>query len=211
MFRYFILRTEQQLFCYLYGIALALVLMLLFSPVSRAYGFYLVALSVALSVALFWAGLALYTRRTDRMRKPEVSPLVSIRDGIQVVAILPRHEKARLEWEILQDADVYRRQMVALLDLAQRGVSRGLIYAPAVMLAGLCFLAWGFPQDDVRVFSALREMPATDLVHQTGFVLRYVLLISVMSALIADVLAGRGLPNAFRRALLDRLPAEAKE
>ena len=211
MFRYFILRTEQQLFCYLYGIALALVLMLLFSPVSRAYGFYLVALSVALSVALFWAGLALYTRRTDRMRKPEVSPLVSIRDGIQVVAILPRHEKARLEWEILQDADVYRRQMVALLDLAQRGVSRGLIYAPAVMLAGLCFLAWGFPQDAVRVFSALREMPATDLVHQTGFVLRYVLLISVMSALIADVLAGRGLPNAFRRALLDRLPAEAKE
>lgn len=211
MFRYFILRTEQQLFCYLYGIALALVLMLLFSPVSRAYGFYLVELSVALSVALFWAGLALYTRRTDRMRKPEVSPLVSIRDGIQVVAILPRHEKARLEWEILQDADVYRRQMVALLDLAQRGVSRGLIYAPAVMLAGLCFLARGFPLDAVRVFSALREMPATELVHQTGFVLRYVLLISVMSALIADVLAGRGLPNAFRRALLDRLPAEAKE
>ena len=211
MLRYFILRPEQQLFCYLYGIALALVLMLLFSPVSRAYGFYLVALSVALSVALFWAGLALYTRHTDRMRKPEVSPLVSIRDGIQVVAILPRHEKARLEWEILQDADVYRRQMVALLDLAQRCVSRGLIYAPAVMLAGLCFLAWGFPQDAVRVFSALREMPATELVHQTGFVLRYVLLISVMSALIADVLAGRGLPNAFRRALLDRLPAEAKE
>ena len=211
MLRYFILRPEQQLFCYLYGIALALVLMVLFSPASRAGGFYLVALSVALSVALFWAGLALYTRRTDRMRKPEVSPLVSIRDGIQVVAILPRHEKARLEWEILQDADVYRRQMVALLDLAQRCVSRGLIYAPAVMLAGLCFLAWGFPQDAVRVFSALREMPATELVHQTGFVLRYVLLISVMSALIADVLAGRGLPNAFRRALLDRLPAEAKE
>lgn len=165
----------------------------------------------ALSVALLWAGLALYTRHTDRMRRPEVSPQVGIRDGIQVVAILPRHEKARLEWEILQDADVYRRQMVALLDLAQRCVSRGLIYAPAVMLAGLCFLAWGFPQDAVRVFSALREMPATELVHQTGFVLRYVLLISVMSALIADVLAGRGLPNAFRRALLDRLPAEAKE
>ena len=207
MFKYFILRAQQQLFCYFCGILLALVLMLLLSPVSRGSEFYL----VALSVALFWAGLALYTRHTDRMRKPEVSPLVSIRDGIQVVAILPRHEKARLEWEILQDADVYRRQMVALLDLAQRGVSRGLIYAPAVMLAGLCFLARGFPLDAVRVFSALREMPATELVHQTGFVLRYVLLISVMSALIADVLAGRGLPNAFRRALLDRLPAEAKE
>ncbi|ARA44415.1 hypothetical protein AM364_29030 (plasmid) [Klebsiella pneumoniae] len=166
MLRYFILRPEQQLFCYLYGIALALVLMVLFSPASRAGGFYL----VALSVALLWAGLALYTRHTDRMRRPEVSPQVGIRDGIQVVAILPRHEKARLEWEILQDADVYRRQMVALLDLAQRCVSRGLIYAPAVMLAGLCFLAWGFPQDAVRVFSALREMPATELVHQTGFV-----------------------------------------
>ncbi|MDA5092198.1 hypothetical protein PGN04_30945, partial [Klebsiella quasipneumoniae subsp. quasipneumoniae] len=52
MFRYFILRPEQQLFCYLYGCALALVQMVLFSPVSRASGFYL----VALSVALFWAG-----------------------------------------------------------------------------------------------------------------------------------------------------------
>ena len=207
MFKYFILRAQQQLFCYFCGILLALVLMLLLSPVSRGSEFYL----VALSVALFWAGLALYTRHTDRMRKPEVSPQVHIRDGIQVVAMLPRHEKARLEWEILQDADVYRRQMLALLDLVQRCVSRGLIYAPAVMLAGLCFLARGFPLDAVRVFSALREMPATELVHQTGFVLRYVLLISVMSAQIADVLAGRGLPNAFRRALLDRLPAEAKE
>lgn len=45
MYRYFNLRTEQQLFCYLYGIALALVLILLFDPVSRANGFYLVALS----------------------------------------------------------------------------------------------------------------------------------------------------------------------
>lgn len=89
MFRYFILRPEQQLFCYLYGCALALVQMVLFSPVSRASGFYL----VALSVALFWAGLALYTRHIDRMRKPEVSPLVSIRDGIQVVAEVPRYER----------------------------------------------------------------------------------------------------------------------
>ncbi|HIF5908945.1 TPA: hypothetical protein ACYSC5_005832, partial [Klebsiella pneumoniae] len=32
--------------------------------------------------------------------------------------------------------------------------------------------------------------------------------ISVISVLIADVVAGRGLPNVFRRALLDRLPAE---
>ncbi len=31
MFRYFILRPEQQLFCYLYGCALALVQMVLFS------------------------------------------------------------------------------------------------------------------------------------------------------------------------------------
>ncbi len=92
MFRYFILRTEQQFFCYLYGIALALVLILLFYPVSRASGFYL----IAVSVALFWAGLALYTRHVDRMRKPEVSPLVSIRDGIQVVAMLPHHEKPGL-------------------------------------------------------------------------------------------------------------------
>lgn len=205
MFRYFILRTEQQLFCYLYGIALALVLMVLFSPVSRASGFYL----VALSVALFWAGLALYTRHTDRMRRPEVSPQVSIRDGIQVVAMLPHHEKARLEWKILQDDDVYRRQMLALLGLLQRVACRGLIYAPAVMLAGMCMLAWGFPQDATRLVNALRGMPAAELMHQTGFVLRSVLLISLISVLIADVVAGKGLPNAFRRALLDRLPAGA--
>ncbi|MDM4095999.1 hypothetical protein [Klebsiella oxytoca] len=205
MFRYFILRTEQQLFCYLYGIALALVLMVLFSPVSRASGFYL----VALSVALFWAGLALYTRHTDRMRRPEVSPQVSIRDGIQVVAMLPHHEKARLEWKILQDDDVYRRQMLALLGLLQRVACRGLIYAPAVMLAGMCMLAWGFPQDATRLVNALRGMPAAELMHQTGVVLRSVLLISLISVLIADVVAGKGLPNAFRRALLDRLPAGA--
>ncbi|MCW9490438.1 hypothetical protein [Klebsiella michiganensis] len=205
MFRYFILRTEQQLFCYLYGIALALVLILMFYPVFPTSGFYL----VALSVVLFWAGLALYTRYVDRMRKPEVSPLVSIRDGIQVVAMLPHHEKAQLEWEILQDDDVYRRQMLALVDLLQRVTSRGLIYAPAVMLAGMCILAWGLPQDATRLVNALRGMPAAELVHQTGFVLRSVLLISLISVLVADVVGGKGLPNAFRCTLLDRLPAEA--
>ncbi len=87
MFRYFILRPEQQLFCYLYGCALALVQMVLFSPVSRASGFYL----VALSVALFWAGLALYTRHIDRM-KARGHRWSSIRDGNQVVAKVPRHE-----------------------------------------------------------------------------------------------------------------------
>ena len=102
MFSYFMLRTEQQLFCYLYGGALALSLQLLFSPSFPGNGFIL----VSLPVALFWAGLALYTRHIDQMRKPDVSPLVSIRDGIQVVAMLPRHEKARLEWKILQDDEV---------------------------------------------------------------------------------------------------------
>ena len=208
MFRYFILRTEQQLFCYLYGIALALVLMLLFSPVSRAYGFYLVALSVALSVALFWAGLALYTRHIDRMRKPEVSPLVSIRDGNQVVAEVQRHEKARLEWEIFRDDEVFRQQRWELTGLTGRVISRGLLYTPAVMLVGIGILAWGSPQDAIRLINALRNMPAAELVHQIGFVLCHFLQISVISVLIADVVAGRGLPNVFRRALLDRLPAE---
>ncbi len=32
------------------------------------------------------------------MRKPEVSPLVSIRDGIQVVAEVPRHAMKRPGW-----------------------------------------------------------------------------------------------------------------
>lgn len=205
MFRYFILRPEQQLFCYLYGCALALVQMVLFSPVSRASGFYL----VALSVALFWAGLALYTRHIDRMRKPEVSPLVSIRDGIQVVAEVPRHEKARLEWEILRDDEVFRQQSRELAALTGRVIRRGLLYAPVVMLAGTGILACSFTQDAVRLVSALRTLPAAELVHQTGFALRSVLLISVVSVLTADVVAGRGLPNAFRRALLDRLPAEA--
>ncbi len=37
----------------------------------------------------------------------------------------------------------------------------------------------------------------------------YVLMISSISVLIADIVSGQGLPNAFRRALLDRLPADA--
>ena len=204
MFKYFILRAQQQLFCYFCGILLALVLMLLLSPVSRGSEFYL----VALSVALFWAGLALYTRHTDRMRKPEVSPQVHIRDGIQVVAMLPRHEKARLEWEILRDDEVFRQQRCQLTGLTGRVISRGLLYTPAVMLVGIGILAWGSPQDAIRLINALRNMPAAELVHQIGFVLCHFLQISVISVLIADVVAGRGLPNVFRRALLDRLPAE---
>ncbi|HDQ2720667.1 TPA: hypothetical protein P7Z31_004522 [Klebsiella pneumoniae] len=204
MFKYFILRAQQQLFCYFCGILLALVLMLLLSPVSRGSEFYL----VALSVALFWAGLALYTRHTDRMRKPEVSPQVHIRDGIQVVAMLPRHEKARLEWEILRDDEMFRQQRCELTGLTGRVISRGLLYTPAVMLVGIGILAWGSPQDAIRLINALRNMPAAELVHQIGFVLCHFLQISVISVLIADVVAGRGLPNVFRRALLDRLPAE---
>ena len=50
MFSYFMLRTEQQLFCYLYGGALALSLQLLFSPSFPGNGFIL----VSLPVALFW-------------------------------------------------------------------------------------------------------------------------------------------------------------
>ncbi|EIW8483784.1 hypothetical protein AAHZ29_26290 (plasmid) [Klebsiella pneumoniae] len=204
MFKYFILRAQQQLFCYFCGIVLAMVLMLLFPSVFRGSGFYL----LLSSVVLFWAGLALYTRHIDRMRKPEVSPLVSIRDGIQVVAEMPRHEKARLEWEILRDDEVFRQQRWELTGLTGRVISRGLLYTPAVMLVGIGILAWVSPQDAIRLIDALRNMPAAELVHQIGFVLSLVLQISVISVLIADVVAGRGLPNVFRRALLDRLPAE---
>lgn len=204
MFKYFILRKQQQLFCYFCGIVLAMVLMLLFPSVFRGNGFYL----LLSSVALFWAGLALYTRHIDRMRKPEVSPLVSIRDGIQVVAEVPRHEKARLEWEILRDDEVFRQQRWELTGLTGRVISRGLLYMPAVMLVGMGILAWGSPQDAIRLINALRNMPAAELVHQIVFVLCLFLQIGVISVLIADVVAGRGLPNVFRRALLDRLPAE---
>lgn len=65
MFRYFTLRTEQQLFCYLYGGALALFLTLLYPSFPAWAG----PLLVMLPVALFWAGLALYTRHTDQMRR----------------------------------------------------------------------------------------------------------------------------------------------
>ena len=204
MLKYFILRKQQQLFCYFCGIVLAMVLMLLFPSVFRVSGFYL----LISSVALFWAGLALYTRHIDRMRKPEVSPLVSIRDGIQVVAEVPRHEKAQLEWEILRDDEVFRHQRWELTGLTGRVISRGLLYTPAVMLVGIGVLAWCSPQDAIRLINALRNMPAAELVHQIGFVLCLFLQISVISVLIADVVAGRGLPNVFRRALLDRLPAE---
>lgn len=205
MFRYFMLRTEQQLFCYLYGGALALFLTLLYPDFPGWTG----PLLVILPVALFWGGLALYSRHIDRLKGQEVSPLVSISDGVQVVATLPRHEKARLEWEVLQDDEVYRRQMHDLIGLAGRLVSRGCLYAPASILTGAGLLAWGFPQDGIRVVTALRTMPAAELVQLAGIVLHYVLLISAISVLIADVVAGQGLPNRYRRALLDRLPADA--
>jgi hypothetical protein len=122
MFKYFILR-QQQLFCYFCGI----VRDGSYAPVPFRFsgnGFYL----LLSSVALFWAGRP-YIPVIDRMRKPEVSPLVSIRDGIQVVAEVPRHEKARLEWEILRDDEVFRQQRCELTGLTGRVISRGLLYA----------------------------------------------------------------------------------
>ena len=95
MFSYFILRIEKQSFCYLYGGMLALFLILL-SPFFFTGGGLLL---VMLSVALFWGGLALYTRHTDRMRKPDVSPLVSVRDGIQVVPEPPDDDGVSLDIE----------------------------------------------------------------------------------------------------------------
>ncbi len=202
MFRYFILRPERQLFCYLYGCALALVQMVLFSPVSRASGFYL----VALSVALFWAGLALYTQHRPDREKPEVSSV-----GI------PRRYSGdgrcramkRPGWNGKSSGKVgcFASKGVSLQAWPD-GLSKGLLYTPAVMLVGIGILAWGSPQDAIRLINALRNMPAAELVHQIGFVLCF-LQISVISVLIADVVAGRGLPNVFRRALLDRLPASS--
>lgn len=204
MFRYFALRFEQQLLCYLSGSVLALFLTILISSVSVIY----FVLILVLSIAVFWTALALYNCDTDLVRKTEVSPQVRIRDGFQVVALLPRHEKARIEWEILQDDEVFRQQRWELTGLTGRVISRGLLYTPAVMLVGVGILTWGSPQNVIRLVNALRNMPAAELVHQTGFVLSHVLQISVISVLIADVVVGRGLPNVFRRALLDRLPAE---
>ncbi|HBU6431863.1 TPA: hypothetical protein MC498_005523 [Klebsiella oxytoca] len=204
MFRYFALRFEQQLLCYLSGSVLALFLTIIISSVSVIY----FVLILVLSIAVFWTALALYICDTDLVRKTEVSPQVRIRDGFQVVTLLPRHEKARIEWEILQDDEVFRQQRWELTGLTGRVISRGLLYTPAVMLVGVGILTWGSPQDVIRLVNALRNMPAAELVHQTGFVLSHVLQISVISVLIADVVAGRGLPNVFRRALLDRLPAE---
>ncbi|HBU6430642.1 TPA: hypothetical protein MC498_004281 [Klebsiella oxytoca] len=205
MFRYFALRFEQQLLCYLSGGVLAVFLTILIPSVTVI----VFVLILVLSTVVCWTALALYICDTDQVRKTEVSPQVRIRDGIQVVAILPRHEKARIEWDILRDDEVCRQQRRELVALTGRVIRRGLLYAPAVMLVGAVILACCFPQDAVRLVSALRAMPAAELVHQTGFALRSVLLISVISVLTADVVAGRGLPNAFRRALLDRLPAEA--
>lgn len=206
MFRYFALRFEQQLLCYLSGGVLAVFLTILIPSVTVM----VFVLILVLSTAVFWTALALYICDTDQVRKTEVSPQVRVRDGIQVVAILPRHEKARVEWDILRDDEVFRQQRRELVVLTGRVIRRGLLYAPAVMLVGAAILACSFTQDAVRLVSALRTLPAAELVHQTGFALRSVLLISVISVLTADVVAGRGLPNAFRRALLDRLPAEAR-
>ncbi len=202
MFRYFILRPEQQLFCYLYGCALALVQMVsIFSciPGKRI----LSGCVICRAVLPVWPP---YTRHIDRMRKPEVSPLVSIRDGIQVVVEVPRHEKARLEWEILRDDEVLRQQRAT--GLTGRVISRAVVYAGGDAGRYRVFSP-GVPTDAIRLINAFRNMPAL-----RNWCIRLVLSCATSCRLasyqfwIADVVAGRGLPNVFRRALLDRLPAE---
>jgi hypothetical protein len=73
------------------------------------------------------------------------------------------------------------------------------LYAPAVML-GTGILAWGFPQDAVRLVSASDCPRQNWCIRLDSSCARPADFRGI--GLTADVLAGRGLPNAFRRALL---------
>lgn len=99
MFRYVKLRPAQQMFCGCYGLTLAAFLTALFSPFGTFSGL-LFSILLLLCVALFWGGLALYARHTDRVKRMMVSPAVAVRSGTTVVLTLPRHEKARFAWGV---------------------------------------------------------------------------------------------------------------
>lgn len=113
MFRYFALRFEQQLLCYLSGGVLAVFLTILIPSVTVM----VFALILVLSTAVCWTALALYICDTDQVRKTEVSPQVRIRDGIQVVAdiaTLAPHirPRSRAWWQLFRMASQWHCDVV---------------------------------------------------------------------------------------------------
>ncbi|HDV9907071.1 TPA: hypothetical protein RKW90_001591 [Klebsiella oxytoca] len=89
MFRYFALRFEQQLLCYLSGCVLA-VFLTIFNPSVPVLNFVLI---LVLSTAVCWTALVLCIGDTYQVKKAEVSPRGRVRDGIQVVARGVSHQK----------------------------------------------------------------------------------------------------------------------
>lgn len=203
MLHYFLLRPAQQLFCGVYGLALAVflaALLSLFGSISVLLFFSL----FMLSVALFWGGLGLYARHTDRVRSMMVSPAVALRSGTTVVLTLPRHEKARYEWMVLQDDAVFVQQTVDLLNLIKRFVWRGVLSAPAVILALVACLVWCLPEEGAQVVTQLRNAEPEYLVYMAGGLLKFALVVSALAWLMTELIADTFLPNSFRRVLLAR-------
>lgn len=203
MFRYLNLRLSQQVLCYAYSLPLALFFTFTFSPVGTWSGPLFFSLFVSL-VALGWAGLAFHLRRLDRLRRGSDAMHVFLRQGKRVVGQIQRQTKAQLEWDILHDNAVIRRQLRGWRQGVIRYTARAILYSPAYVLlsAGITFAF--MPDIGATLVSQLRTYPAECIVRWAEGIWVGATAITCSAWGLADIWADTLPPDCFQDELLLR-------
>ncbi|EGB2808612.1 hypothetical protein H7D82_000864 [Salmonella enterica] len=206
LFHYFRARPVQHTFCIMHCIPLALFLTAVFSPFGTWSGDLFIWM-VALLMVLLWGGMALYTRKTDRLRHLTDSPEVNIRRGKTVVARMKQHEKAQLMWEVLQDDDVLREQLNAWRRYLVRIISRSVAFTPVALVFWAGAGAWLLPGESAVLVTQLRTCPADTTVNWCAGMLMVVWLMTVLCWVVTDASMNRFGEDSFTRAFLKRVKA----
>ncbi|EMK8627181.1 hypothetical protein V9M40_004205 [Salmonella enterica subsp. enterica serovar Newport] len=206
LFHYFRARPAQHTFCILHCLPLALFLTAVFSPFGTWSGNLFIWMT-ALLMVLLWGGIALYIRKTDRLRHLTDSPEVSIRHGKKVVARMKQHEKAQLMWEVLQDDDVLREQLNTSWSYLVCIISRSVTFTPVVLVLCAGAGAWLLPEDSAALVTQWRTCPADTIVRWCAGMLMVVWLMTVLCLVVTDAAMNRFGEDSFTRAFLKRVKA----
>lgn len=207
-FSYFRLRTSQLVLCLSLSLPVATLLTVL-SAQGTWSGTWFYNFFTSL-MALFWGGIALYTRRTDRIRRLDDSPetVVTVVSANNIVVTkMKQHQKAQLIWEVLQDDDVIRRQLQMLWRGVTAFVRMSFCYLPSVLLTTTWLILWLLPEAGVEVVEFIRACPAESLVRWAAGALTTMLVIAGCGWVMLSLFACRLPVSSFRDAFMEKVAA----
>lgn len=210
MTRYLRLRMPQLLL--IISVALPLALVFSFNVTSSGMidtdTFLMVFIGC---VNVFWGGLVLYTRDTDRRRHLPDALMAYVQSGNATVS-MKQNEKADIIWQILQDDALYRKQ----LRLWGRGLvlmmAKGASWMPAILLSAACLMFWFAPGDVVQVIKNWRDADLACVVYTVANLL-FSLFVSTgaMAGLLCVMEKKEGEIICFRAAYQEKLHQFARQ